>query len=386
MISKRDMVKNHILLIIFLIGLITSHYGLSYLILLFGLMGYIFMSYILKYKSTTYNYDFLIIYTVFALSWYMYASSGSAFETIVNVASHIYNTMFTEVLTTKATAATTLAVSVSRSVCGQILRVLYLTSQFFILVGFVKILIKRVVQRKETGFYEEYMALSVICFAILAASVITSSTGMNISRLYHIVSIVLAPFCVIGGVTVFKMLAKVVRISWANHSVKSSLKVLSVFFAIFLLFNTGWVYEVAKDHPGSISISQEEIKKYWDAKKKVSFYDCYIQEQDIFSAKWLLRTYDNKLEVYADRSSCYRVLRSYGMIANSVLLSNNTNINLKSYVYLRTLNVIDGLMLGEQTTEREGIGKWMLIYNTTVVFPLLENKIYSNGGSEIYRG
>jgi uncharacterized membrane protein len=374
MISKRDMLRSHILLIIFGIGLIISHYGLSYLFLFFGLVGYIFMIYALKYKSATYHYDFLILYIVFALSWYMYASSGSAFETIINIGSHIYNTMLTEALTT---TATTLAVSKSAFITGQILRVLYLTSQFFILVGVVKILIKRVVQQKETGFYDEYLAFSVICFAVLAASVITSSTGMNIHRLYHIVSIVLAPFCVIGGIAVFKMLAKVVRVSWTNHSVKSSLKVLSVFFVIFLLFNSGFVQEVAKDNSGSISLSQESIKKYGDAGNKNCFYAMCYPEQDIFGVKWISENRDTETKIFADLSHKILPFRSYGMMPDENVFTNTTKVGESSYIYLGYPNVRYGLMNGPTL--------FSSYWNITDISPFLDEKslIYINGGSKI---
>ena len=376
MISKRDMLKNHILLIIFGIGLITSHYGLSYLFVFFGFGGYIFMTYILKYKSTMYHYNFLILYIVFAFSWYIYATSGSTFETIVRIGSHIYNTMLTEVLTT---TATTLAVSVSPSVCGQILRVLYLTSQFFIVVGFVMMLIKRVVQQKEIGFYGEYMAFSVICFGVLIASTITSFTGMNIYRLFHIVCILLSPFCVIGGVIVFKILAKVVKASWASQCVKSSLNALSVFFVMFLLFNTGFVQEITKDDIRSIPLSQEWIKMHGDATDKNSFYAMCYPEQDIFSVKWISKNRDEEARIYADLSHKVLPFASYGMMPFESLLTNTTGVGGHSYIYLGYQNIHYGLMNGPR--------RFKNYWNITDISQLLneKSKIYSNGGSEIYK-
>jgi uncharacterized membrane protein len=356
MISKRDTFKSQILLIILGIGLITSHYGLSYLFVFFGLAGYIFMTYILKYKSTTYNPNFLILFIVFALSWYMYITSGSAFEIIINIGSHIYNTMLTEAL---MTTATTLAVSESAFISGQILRVLYLTSQFFILVGVVKILIKRVVQRKETGFYEEYMAFSVICFAVLAASVITSSTGMNIHRLYHIVSIVLAPFCVIGGITIFKLLLKLLKVSWTSQCVRSSLKVLSVFLVIFLLFNTGFVQEVAKDNQGSVSLNSDASPYF------------YTHDQDMVGAEWLANLDDSAI-VYGDYF-VWLVLPAYGFFAEKQFkkLHERTEHTLirgeNAYLYVR---------YGDVITYEKGGCEGYTIYSPKL-FQCM-NKIYDN--------
>jgi uncharacterized membrane protein len=82
--------------------------------------------------------------------------------------------------------------------------------------------------------------------------------------------------------------------------------------------------------------------------------------------------------IYADAQASVHVLASYGMILTENSLSNETkNYQGDSFVYLRRLNVIDGLInTGGQR-----------YFNTSQIMPVLNeiDKIYSNGESDIYR-
>ncbi len=226
----------------------------------------------------------------------------------------------------------------------------------------------------------------MICFAGIAIPFFASS--LNTTRLYQITLIFLAPFCVIGGIAFFKMVNHVVKKSWTSQIVRISLRMLSVFFAIFLLFNSGWIYEVANDHPGSISLSQVSINKYGNAEEKVGFYNCYIPEEDVFSARWLLDNGNHNHKVYSDSSVTSEkssVLVSAGEVIPTkiVVLTNTTSeIIVNSYIYLRYLNMVEGLMSYRLSDVSHETG----IYNTTEIYYLIEskNKIYSNGGSNIY--
>ena len=173
------------------------------------------------------------------------------------------------------------------------------------------------------------------------------------------------------------MLGIYVRALCTDQRVKSSLRVLSVFFAIFLLFNSGWVYEVAKDHPGSISLSQESIKEYGDAESKNAFYAAYYLDEDIAGVEWISKNRDNESKIYADYTRRLLVFTSYGMMPGEYKLTNTTKIRDKSYIYLGYPNVRYGLMYGPDKGE---------YWNITDISPLLDesHEIYNNGGTHIY--
>jgi len=413
MIDKNmDKMKRSFLFIVFGVSLAVSHYGLSYiymfclisawLILVLGeypamqrLMNNFHSKFSRKSEKLADNPNslniedriisstFVLLFITFTLTWYMYVSNSSPFNTIVHIGDHIASSIFTGFLNPEAAQGLALVTGETVSPLHSVTKYLHLISQFFIFVGLITLVLKR----KEMKFGREYEAFSlinfVICFAAIGVPYFASS--LNTTRLYQITLIFLAPFSVIGGITVFRMANRVVRASWTEQHVRSSLKVLSVFFAIFLLFNSGFIYEVVKDHPESISLSQEWIKKHGDAKAKASFYNCYIPEQDVFGARWLSKNRGDATKIYADYSTYGSVLQSYGMLPRKYrhqLLITTTEIETGSYIFMSYVNVIYNLC-HQRTFEK---GKVSLIYNTTEIERLLKEncKVYSNGGCNIY--
>ena len=399
-------IKRSFLFIVFGVSLGVSHYGTSYIYMFCLISAWLILvlmdspvmqksdeNFYSKFgrsekkpagnplssyaKDRTISSTFVLLFIIFTLTWYMYVSSSSAFNSIVRIGDHIGSSIFTEFLNPEAAQGLDIIITATVSPLHNVLKYLHLLSMFFIAVGIITLILKC----RDMKFEREYVAFSLITFLICIGGIALPyfASALNTDRLYHITLIFLAPFCIIGGITFFRMMSKVVKASWTDQRVISSLKALSVFLAIFLLFNTGFVYEVAKDHPGSIALSQESIKEYGDTKEKAGFYCIYILEQDVFSARWLSKnTNKQHLRIYSDWDAKFHVLSSYGLMGrHGNILSPDTTIlhEIDAYIYLRRLNVVDGIMAKP-------------IYNTTEIFLILEKngKIYSNGGSEIYYG
>ena len=378
--KEMDTFKGKALYIVFGIGIVMSHYGTTYLYMLFSLVAFFILVYILKHKSKVFTQGAILLFIVFGLSWYMYTSSSSAFDTIVRTGDRIASSIYTEFLNPEASQALTILTRGTESPLHSICKILYYISQFFILIGITELVLS-VLKREEIKIDKEFAAFSIMSFGVFLVCVfVPHFTHMNIYRMYHILMFFLAPFCVIGGITVFRMLAKAAKMSWTNESVRSSLKVLSVFLVIFLLFNTGFVYEVAKDRPWSIALSQESIKEYGDAKAKNSFYEAYYMAGDIASVKWISKNRDNKLRIYAEYTRKLLVLNSYGMMPGDecVVLTNTTKVRDGSYIYLGYPNVHYGLMY-----VRHPVPSY---WNITDISPLLDggSVIYNNGDAKIY--
>ncbi len=238
---------------------------------------------------------------------------------------------------------------------------------------------------KKIKFESEYETFSLINIVILfgAIGIPYFASSLNTSRLYHISLMFLAPFCVIGGITVFRVICKTAKVSWTKQHVKSSLKILSVFFAILLLFNTKFVFVVANDHPMSISLGQEAVKQYGDLNDINSFYSQYHPEEEIFGVKWLSKYRNDELRIYADRSQVYNKLTSYIMPKQFGLyvLRNTTKVPEDSYIYLGYANVNYGLMFKYAPRAGERV-----LYNITEISSLFNESgtIYSNGGAQVY--
>jgi len=386
--KKLDRMKRDGLFIIFAFSLTVSHYGLSY-IFMFSLIAVYSMLFLNRwYKNhdnvtkTSITSRFVVLYITFTLAWYIYVSSSSAFEDIVRIGDHIARSIFTDFLNPDFAEGLKLIMWKTVSPLHEVTKYLHLISQFYIAIGIYTLLAKH----KEMKFEKEYAAFSyvnfMICITSIAVPVFASS--LNTTRLYHITLIFLAPFCVIGGVTFFRMLDRIVKKSWSYQIVRSSLRILSVFFAVFLLFNSGWVYEVMKDHPGSVSLSQNWIKEYGDTKIKAGFYDGYVPEQNIVSITWLSKMANKEdIKIYTGETHPSQIV-GYATIPLNCIheLSNTSETDRDAYIYLGYLNVVDGIVVSCETELLEEI----FYYNTTEILPHLNkiNKIYTNGGSEIY--
>jgi len=105
----------------------------------------------------------------------------------------------------------------------------------------------------------------------------------------------------------------------------------------------------------------------------------YIHDQASYSAKWLKSNTDEKAKIYGDYHGTARLV-SQGMIHKPVyarsLIKEGQPIK-DGYIYLRYTGVVDGNLLDWQ-------GEWHNITEYEGKFAD-NNKIYANGGSEVWR-
>ena len=392
--------KRSFFFIVFGSSLVVSHYGLSYIYMFCLITAWLilvsmdypaiqqlrnnFYSKFGRYKNKdfprnprssntenrTISSTFVLLFVVFTLTWYMYVSSSSAFNTIVSIGDHITSSISTDFLNPEA--AEGLAMVTGQVAPGLLHKVnaliLYL-NQIFIIIGCITLLLIY----RELKFEREYTAFSMVNLAILfaAVSVPFFASSLNMTRVYHITVIFLAPFCVIGGVSVLRAMSRVVRASWTDQRVRSSLKVLSVYFVIFMLFQTGFVWEITDDNPSSISLSQD----------KPSAFCSVIHDQDIAGAEWLSVHRKNSIHVYANGYTHSAVmLWAYGFIPKKqviIVLKEPEEIKDDAYVFLNYVNVVRDVIYLEE------IGGFISMHNT-IFFQLVhhnKNKIYDNGGN-----
>lgn len=388
--DKLNKNTRNILLIIFGASLVTSHYGLSYIYIYILLFTYLFSiklmnnSKMKRLKLPEFNlkkstlYYFIGFYIVFALLWYMNFSSSSNFKNIVIIGEHIYSSMFTDFFNPATrNSATLMAVGLVDpkflSLQREVHRDLQFITQFFIIVGILKIFF----DRKIYNIKAEYFYLIVASFAILLSSIILPNFAaqLNISRVYHIALIALSPLFVIGGLFVIEKSTKIFTIK--NGIQKNSIILILGIMIPYFLFSTGFVYEITKDVPVSFLLGMERLRN--DNRTKVDFYSAYIPEQDVYSARWIDKYKFTPKEIYADSDSQGKVLVSYGMLTpNTVrqIIPLLREIPLKYYLYLRKLNVCDNTI----------VTGYQHINDKLIVTPLTidSEKVYSNGCGEIY--
>jgi uncharacterized membrane protein len=176
---------------------------------------------------------------------------------------------------------------------------------------------------------------------------------------------------VIGGITVLRVISKVAKVAWTDKRVRSSLKILSVYFVIFFLYQTGFVFYVAEGQTSSISLNS-------------STDDCH-NEQEVLGAMWLNGVKDSNRYIYADKPRWLLLCSRLGFLGRECPLRftvNNINRTQKgSYIYFGTLNAV------------RHKGAITHIKEVTAVIEYIDigdivdsrSKIYINGGCEIYK-
>jgi len=88
---------------------------------------------------------------------------------------------------------------------------------------------------------------------VLIAAVIVPQLAfsVNTTRLFHISTLVLAPFCVTGALLIARQVVAIAN-RWRGPGREAlAAKLVSIFFVTFFLFSSGFVYEVT--HDGSTS-------------------------------------------------------------------------------------------------------------------------------------
>ena len=370
--TSMDKIKRALLMIIFAFSIIVSHYGLSYIFMLslIGVYLIIFIDnkFIKKIKSKTelnnifgnkLTSSFIILFIIFALSWYIYVSSSSAFTNIINIGNHIMGSISSDFLNPDAAQGAAVLNLQSSSYLHDILKYLNLLFQFFILLGVIFTFYKV----NKVKFKMEFLLFALMNLIILIFSILLPyfASALNVTRVYHITLFFLAPFAIIGGIEFFKMINRIFRGKCTEKRTEKSLKIISILLATLLLFYSGFMYEIANDDPTSFSLSSIDYP--------------ITNAQEVMSMGWLYHMKNNSL-VYADGYRMPLAL-SYGPV--NEIQKNYNKIN-SSYIFLGKFNIDTGNMLISErikaTKNQDYVNYNSIIEN--------KNELYNNGNSEVY--
>ena len=366
-IENRHDTSNRLLLIFFSFSIIVSHYGISYIILASIICIFLLLFLYKKYLDNTFpnntiNSTFTLLFTVFLLTWYIYVSSSSALYTIVGIGKSIIENFISDFANPDEAQGLLILSKKTVTPLHEIAKIMHIVTQIFITIGIGYLLTKN--PKKYVKFNVEYMSFCIVFFLMLIAAIVVPnfSSSLNTSRLYQITLIVLAPCCVIGGITFLRTFFKVFQ-SRMKENDALILKILSLFFAVYLLLNIGWIYEIAGDSPVSFSLNSElDFPKFND--------------RDVAGMEWLYQA--SKVEdniYYADGFRWLLLLSRYGRENINFLPENIDQIARNSYIYLSTYNTFKNKIYIIQ-----GISD----YVNVDLYISSKNQIYNNGGAKVY--
>lgn len=395
----------YVFILVFLSALITSHYALSYIFLTFYLILSAALLFLLESsifshiwqrlhsrspkeeqvsshslaKPRIINLAIILFYLVFTILYYTYVSNGIIISTIVNTGQHILNGTFTQFfnLSTRGYSVQiglggpTAVVSPWRDMNV----ILQDITEIFIVVGVLSL----IWSRDRMKISDEYFVWAVMSLALIGAGIVLPyfATSLNMTRIYEISLMFLSLWGVSGGLILLERILKMFHVN-----VKYASFILLIILVAYFAFNTGFVYEVVGDVPSSDSLGLQQLKTS-TGQLAVVFDGFYLWKTEVVGATWLSQYRYNTSEVFADAQSKDRILLSYGLIPpeDSYYLSNSTEIQPFSYIYLGHLNVVNGLF----NSYSQSSGSVQTL-NTSELSPALQkcDLVYSNGGCEIF--
>jgi uncharacterized membrane protein len=393
--------KSVFLLIVFSASLVVSHYGTSYIYLMILCVS-LLLSYLLRYlmrrldrttgKTTApaanpgqvrlasrLNLTYFTLVLVVCLAWYMYIGSSAPLESALRVGRHIYlgiRDMFFVAETREE--LTLLAVGLAKPATISLWRYIYVylqyAVQFFIVVGVAQLLLNL----KKSRISPEYMAISMACLFLLLMCIILPyfAAALDISRIYHISLIVLSPFCILGGMTVFDRLLRLIRISSlrkVTESVCLGLVVMVVLIPYFLL-STGFVYELTDDVPTSVALSNYKMDQ-----------PAFL-EPEMHARRWFLDMSPADSEIIGDKYAEACLVQAFPAKRRGGLPENVMKTPPGSYIFFRRWNIINnGILQFQSVGTRLFLGYVPLEGNPDFAYVLSNrSKIYDSGSAWIY--
>lgn len=393
--AKINEIKKSVLLIVFGVGLVLSHYALSYFFIFYIFFILIIPLSIMKLRNIPIIRDlfgkneksslniknpiplsatYIVFLIVFAFAWYLYLSNASTIADVLLVVKKVYTGLFTEFFNAASRESNVLMAiglgSKNMSLQREIFKYLQYLSQFFIVIGFIS-LIK---DYKNKNFNQNYLVIVFTSLFLLIISVILPhfSNTLNMVRIYHITLLFLSPLCILGCIILIKLILKPFKIFKYKYKNNIAKIILSGFLISYFLFNTGFIYELTGDNLPTDSFRNLDFPRF--------------NQNEVSGATWLDNHLDKKKYkynyVYADT---YRMLLLGGFNWHGIVAFpyNLTSMNSKVkdyYIFFGTINIQGKLLVNNKT----GVNNEFIYINGSSIIKN-SNKIYDNGGCNIWR-
>jgi uncharacterized membrane protein len=290
-------------------------------------------------------------------SWYIYTSGSIVFDSFLTFANYVYSQLgdFFNPLSRGSAVLTGLGLTESPSLLNTISRGFAYLTELFILIGIIGL----ITRKTKFHFDRDYAVFALVAMAILAALTIVPGLAntLNMTRFYHILLMLLAPFCIVGIWWFVKLISK------KQRTLIVSLLVIVVLVPYFL-FQTNYVYEVAQADSWSIPLSgyrMNPLRLYGDFG--------FIDDYSVQGAVWLHSSVPYQNNITAD-NGLFTSLTAYGLVYRGYVteLRNDTMLHPDEYIYLSYISI--------NYEPQAWNGTLNTLLNQT-------NVIYSNGGSEV---
>ena len=389
------------LFIIFLVALAVSHYSLSYFFIFCLVTALMILSlqkngaFIkskarllsllgiedqwtgsvkehTKARESLVTVGISLIFIVCVLSWYAYISGGSAITSISALAGQISGSLFTDIFNPATSQGTAILSNQPVSPLHALTKYLYLASLSLIMVGLVATWLKPTMRlnREISAFYPP------VCALLIAGIAIPYVAGaLSTDRLLHIALIFVAPLLVLGALAIASVVSAVrahKRIASENTR-KFVLGGFSVFLVLFLLLNSGLIYEVAHDNPTSIALNKTVAYPVFNDKETAA--SLWLRNETRSDPRTYVDSLHYTLLVSMQSSKDVRELSLLNSSQKSFVLRSN------AYIFFGTTNIVNKELYVAQRSANNIAQSF-----TVSASPMTDNRslIYYNGGAQVY--
>lgn len=385
--EKIDTINYKFILILVSFSLIVSHYSLANLFFFFLILVVIFNSIFMiinnKRNENKVSSNYVLLFFVLTLFWYLYVANGSVFNITALMGETIYNS-FSEFLEPQTTIAVNIATTSSPNIAHIIYRCFYYTVVLFISIGGINLL--RTIIHSKKNKISIYELFAMANYSLLCLYIFVPSLGyqLGFNRIFHITSLILAPYMVSGfniSLTAASYLNRSFLKPLFNHFSLNRTKLLALFLSIFFLFNSGFLFEVLTDpFPNSIplSLNINNLSKMDQNMGTMYLKVQTLTQNEVNSATWISNNYDSKKNLYAAFGS--NELTISGIRTSYIDFKKLDGVN--GYIYFNFINKILKYNIIKSSWQQETIQR----INCSDLENLNKfNKVYSSSGVDIYR-
>jgi len=370
-------IQGTLLKIIVIISIIWSHYGLFWLFFISISVFTLFYSILIrndkKYNNLK-NTSIVLIF-VMGVSWYFYISGSSVIESLIGIGGYVGSSIFDIFNSIDHTGLSQgLNVGYGSSILWKISYLIQIGLNVLLTIGIIKIL-------SDKQFSKRIKILYSFLFIVLIIIIIVPylAPSMNVTRMYHIMFIFLSLVVIIGLMSIIR---KFSNTSLNNiHINKLIPSIIPIVLVIFLLFQSGFIFEIASDYPSSYSLSRDRINSMPDSNISLNF--AYFQyETDHTAGTWLIDNCENNpiLTDYRMRSLFIELSYDEFKILDYTHIIDKISNYDGAYLFLSERNVIRGYAC----TIQDGEYSYLEIKNTDmpsivndnyIIYSSLNNKI-----------
>ncbi len=381
------------LIVLFILSLVVSHYGTTYIFLIYILFISI-LFFIQKQNDVIVKPSFAVFSIVAALFWYLTTANSAPFISLVNIGKNIFDAVMVDLFdpnkvdpdVAKALGSGLL----SQPFWHAIWRFWQIITQVLISLGVIFSILKR----KKFKLNNEYFAFSIFSLFIILCSIVVPyfASSLNMNRIYSLTLIFLSPFLVIGAESIIHLISIFLK----NNVIKKpkfAYLVAGLVIIPYFLLNTSTIYEIT-EKPANLKIDFNKHKNehaynstYFDWSY---FITLPVTERDVVSCKWLSDKVAKDSIFLADKQVVHE-LSGYGLISPEETFELNLDsiyrlklkVGINWYVYFGCQNTWKDTYI---TSNSEQVASYTENSLQEVIQALDTNHlIYTNGGSQLWK-